>query len=397
MYACTPFFFFCANLEAMQWFHLLSETLRHDPMQVVWPLAILVATFLAGWLVQRVVLRTLRAWSSRTGSRAGLILAAALRTPILIWAVIVGAHLAIQSSTLPERVTTTSSRGLLVLWIISLTIMGMRLAGDLVRHFGDQVPGALPVTGLTQTLAQLAVVLVGIALILGALNFRITPILTALGVGGLAVALALQDTLSNLFSGFYVAVARQVRLGDYIRLNTGEEGYVTDIGWRTTTVRSLASNMVLVPNAKLAQAIVTNYHLPEKRMGVSLPVAVSYDADPDQVEAILQDVLHTAVGEIPEMLADPAPSVSFDPGFGESSLGFTVGFQVPEFAAQFAAKAALRKRILRRFREEGIVMPFPSRTVYLEESGDRTPDGDRAGTAARNDFVTGSGSPHRKV
>ena len=76
-------------------------------------------------------------------------------------------------------------------------------------------------------------------IILNQLHVSIAPILTALGVGGLAVALALQDTLSNLFAGFYVAVAGQVRLGDYIvKLDTGEEGYVTDISWRTTTIRT---------------------------------------------------------------------------------------------------------------------------------------------------------------
>src|SRR5581483_6555685 len=149
---------------------------------------------------------------------------------------------------------------------ISLTIMGVRLAGNLVRYYGEQVPGALPVTTLSETLAELAVVVLGILLILSSLDFKITPILTALGVGGLAVALALQDTLSNLFSGFYVAVARQIRLGDYIRLNSGEAGYVTDIGWRSVTLRELSSNLIFIPNNKLAQANVTNYYLPEKAM-----------------------------------------------------------------------------------------------------------------------------------
>jgi small-conductance mechanosensitive channel len=352
----------------MQTLHIALETLRHDPTELVWPLVILGVTFLVGLVVRRLVLRGLRAWTTRTGSRPVLILANALRSPMLIWAVIVGAHLAIQASSLPEKVTAVGSKSLLVLWMISLTMMGVRLAGNLVRYYGEEVPGALPVTTLSETLAQLAVVVLGILLILSSLDFRITPILTALGVGGLAVALALQDTLSNLFSGFYVAVARQIRLGDYIRLNTGEEGYVADIGWRSTTVRSLGNNVILVPNAKIAQAIVTNFHLPEKRMGASLQVSVSYDADPDHVERVLLEVARRALGDVHGMEPEPAPAVTFDPGFGESSLGFTLGFQVAEFANQFGVKAELRKRILRRFREEGIVMPYPARNVYLKPS-----------------------------
>jgi small-conductance mechanosensitive channel len=113
------------------------------------------------------------------------------------------------------------------------------------------------------------------------------------------VALALQDTLSNLFAGFYIAVARQVRLGDYIRLNTGEEGYVTDIGWRSTTIRALSNNMIIIPNSKLGQAIVTNFYLPEKRLGVSIQIGVAYDCDPDQVERVLLEEAQAAAREIP--------------------------------------------------------------------------------------------------
>src|SRR6202042_3253297 len=215
-----------------------------------------------------------------------------------------------QSSMLPGRATLWVARILLVLWFLSLTIMASRLAGDLIRFYGASTPGALPVTTLSQTLAQLGVVILGVLMLLNGLGISITPILTALGVGGLAVALALQDTLSNLFAGFYVAVAGQVRLGDYIKLNTGEEGYVTDIGWRCTTIRSLNSNLIIVPNAKLAQAIVTNYSLPQKQMSASLQVGVSYRSDPDQVEKMLLEVALQGATEITGMLQDPPPSVA---------------------------------------------------------------------------------------
>jgi small-conductance mechanosensitive channel len=321
-----------------------------------------------GMVIRRLILRALRLWTDRTQSRPGLILADALRGPTVIWVAIAGLHLAIEASDLPPTYTANSAKWLLVLWIVSLTMMCVRLGGNLVQYYGDQVPGALPVTTLTQTLVQLGVVVTGILLALTALDFHITPILTALGVGGLAVALALQDTLSNLFSGFYVAVARQIRLADYIKLNSGEEGYVADIGWRNTTVRTLGNNLILIPNAKLAQAIVTNYYLPEKRMGASVQVTVGYAADPDRVERILVEVVRRAATEIAGVLAEPAPSVVFEPGFVESGLGFTVNFQIEEFINQFSARTELRKRIFRRLREEGIAIALPARQVFLEEA-----------------------------
>ena len=130
--------------------------------------------------------------------------------------------------------------------------------------------------------------------------------------------------------------------------------------------------MIIVPNAKLAQAIVTNYYLPEKRMSAMVEVRVSYDCDPDRIERVLLDVAAQGAREIPGMLADPAPSVTFDPGFGDSALGFTLNYQVAEFASQFSVRHELRKRIFRRFREEGIRIPFPARAVYMHtpEPGD---------------------------
>jgi small-conductance mechanosensitive channel len=345
---------------------VFRRILTIDPMELGAPLVIFLLTLLAGWIVRRLLLRALGSWAARTQSRAGIIVTEALRGQFLVWTLILAAHLGIESSNLPERFAHRGSELLLILWIISLTIVSMRVAGDLVRYYGGNVPGSLPVTTLTRTLAQLAVLILGIVLGLRALGVEITPILTALGVGGLAVALALQDTLSNLFGGFYVAVAGQVRLGDYIRLNTGEEGYVTDIGWRSTTIRALANNLIIVPNAKLAQAIVTNFHLPEKRMSTSVQVGVSYDSDPDQVERVLLEIAVQGAADIPGLLAEPAPSVAFDPGFAESSLAFTLNYCVTEFANQFSVRNELRHRIFRRFREEKIRIPFPTRSVYVE-------------------------------
>lgn len=338
-----------------------------NPMIVLTPLIVFVATLAVAYGARRAILSAMAAWNNRTKSRSGRVLIDALRGPLLIWALILAVHLAIQLSDLPARYTRWSAHTLVVLWILSLTLMGMRIVRDLIRYYGEQVPGAMPVSTLTQTLAQLAVVILGALLVLNQLGFSITPILTALGVGGLAVALALQDTLSNLFAGFYVAVAGQVRLGDYIHMDGGQEGYVTDIGWRSTTVRSLANNMAIIPNAKLAQAIVVNYHLPEKRMGASVQVGVSYDADPEHVKRVLLEIAAAGVAEIPGLLALPAPSVAFDPGFGDSSLGFTLNYQVTEFGNQFSVRNELRLRILQRFRQEGIEMPFPTRTVFLQQ------------------------------
>jgi small-conductance mechanosensitive channel len=353
----------------------IERLLAEHPAELLWPSIVFVVILATGWGVRRLVLKALYAWAEHSQSRAGLLLINALKGPVLIWTVILGAHIAMQASDLPVKVTNSGAEILYVLWIASATIVLMRLAGNLGRYYGDQAPGALPVTTLSHTLVQIAILILAVVVVMDHFNRSITPILTALGVGGLAVALALQDTLSNLFGGFYVAVARQIRLGDYIKLNTGEEGYVGDIGWRSTTIRALANNLVIVPNAKLAQAIVTNYSLPERRISVSLKVGVSYQSDADRVERLLLEIAVQGAQDIDGLLADPPPQVVFDPGFGDSALEFTINFQVAEFNSQFAVRNELRRRIWRRFLQESIEIPYPTRAVRLEGAKPNPPAG----------------------
>jgi small-conductance mechanosensitive channel len=287
----------------------------------------------------------------------------------MIWVLMLAIHLSAEVSPLPDKISGLLAKVLLFLTVLSLTIVGAKLASETVRIYGSRMQGTLPVTSLTQNLAQIAVIIIGILILLSSLGISITPLLTALGVGGLAVALGLQDTLANFFAGFNVSLAGYVRPGDYIKLNSGEEGYVADISWRSTTIRAPSNNLIIVPNSKLAQANVTNYNLPERRLSLSIQVSAGLDADPDRIETILLEETQKGTGEIKGLVSDPAPVVRLIPGFGSSSLDFTLICHVSEFADQFPVQHELRKRILKRFRMEGIVIPLPARTIYVRETG----------------------------
>jgi small-conductance mechanosensitive channel len=198
-------------------------------------------------------------------------------------------------------------------------------------------------------------------------------------VGGLAVALALQDTLSNLFAGMHVLAGREVRPGDYIRLAEGVDGYVVDIGWRTTRLRTLSNNIVIIPNRTVAQATITNFTLPLPLMAVSIRVDVDYATDPDRVERVMLEEVRRAIGDVPGMLLEPPPVVRLHPGFGEYALQYTVVCHVAGFGDVALVQHELRRRILKRLRVEGIEMPVPIRAVRL--SGDGTgPEAPRAQT-----------------
>lgn len=343
------------------------QLVRGYASQLLIPVLIFCLTIAVGLLVRRLIFSALSRWAKKTSGQIDDIIVRSVRGPFLIWVLMLAIHLAAQISPLPDKISALIGKILLFLLIASLTVVGARLASEIVRIYGSRMQGALPVTSLTQNVAQIAVIVIGLLILLNSLGISITPLLTALGVGGLAVALGLQDTLANFFAGFYVSLSGYVRLGDYIKLNSGEEGHVSDIGWRSTTIKALSNNLIIVPNSKLAQAILTNYHLPEKRISFSIPVSVSYDCDPDRVEEILGDEARKGAVDIKGFLSDPAPSVRFIPGFGNSSLDFSLNCHVADFLDQYSVQHEMRKRILKRFRKEHIEMPFPSRTVYLRE------------------------------
>ena len=353
----------------------MVEYLSTNWLGLLLPAGTFLVILLAGWAGRRLLFSRLNCWAATTKSRFDDVLIDSLRGPFLLWIVILGVSMATRVSQLPENVTFWSGRVLLALWIVSLTLVFARLSGRLVRMYGNRLEGTLPVGTLTQRLASVLVGLLGLLTLLNTFDISITPVLTALGVGGLAVALALQDTLSNFFAGFYVSLAGQVRVGDFVKLESGEDGFVTDIGWRSTTLRALPNNLIVIPNNKLAQSIVTNFYLPEKRMSLLINVGVSYDCDPEHVEQVLIDTAMSAADDVQGLLKEPAPFVRFIPGFGDFSLDFTLICQVAEYTDQYLAQHELRKRILRRFREEGIEIPFPVRTLEIRR---RRPAGDSA-------------------
>jgi small-conductance mechanosensitive channel len=258
--------------------------------------------------------------------------------------------------------------------ILSVTVTVSNALTTLVQGASERRALARPITGLGQSVVRGVVFIVGLLVLLGALGIQITPILTALGVGGLAVALALQDTLSNLFAGVHLLADKPIRVGDYVKLADSIEGYVVDIGWRSTRVRMLQNVVVTIPNKRVAESTITNYDLPESRMALPIRIAVDYAADPDLIQRLLLEEATQAIkDEVPGLLAEPEPTARLIPGFGEFSLDFTLVCHVKSFTDQFVVQHELRRRILRRFGAEGVRIPVQVRGVELRSAGgDRT-------------------------
>src|SRR3990170_5542896 len=324
---------------------------------------IFIAVGAALFIVRRVVIGVVERWARTTENELDDIALDVLRHPSIFWVVAIALYVAFATSDFSPKYVAYGLKALNAVIIFSVTMAMAGLGTSLIRYYVDKSDANIPATGILKSVVKVMVYTVGLLIILNSLGISIIPILTALGVGGLAVALALQDTLSNLFAGMHLLMERTLKAGDYVKIGDGEEGYVEDIGWRTTKIRKLQNNIVIIPNNKLAQSVITNYHLPEKKMLASMNVSVSYEADPQKVEAILLDEVSKAVLEISGMVSDPKPAVLLQ-GLGDFSMNFLVVFHVAEYSNQNPALHELRKRVLGRFKKEGITIPFPVSTVH---------------------------------
>lgn len=338
------------------------------------PIVIIVVATLIGWVIERIVVH----WATRLARHANhreSLVARALRGHITFWGFLLGVGIAYDNLMaaytqsveqgkpnpvgLPVLVFSVDNQKyfhdvLLALFIVSLSFM---LAGVITALIVSSAASASrPVVSLVTNVTRLVVLAIGFLLVLSVLSVNITPWLTTLGIAGLAVSLALQATLTDLVSGMLLLASRQLAVGEYVKLSTGEEGYISDITWRTTTIRQLSNNVVIVPNSKMTSLPVTNFHTSTQHSGVSVELGVSYNSDLEQVERVTievaRDVMQTVKGGLPDF----EPSVRFNT-LGDYSIRLSVNMQAQEIGDQYLIRHEFIKRLRRRYQEEGISIP----------------------------------------
>lgn len=335
----------------------------HDGM--VAGLAVVAGSVLAA--IARAVLRRLARRAQRTawrGDDALIVVLAAFAPGALVLA---GISIGVLALPLSARWDADSQHLLLALYVLAGTFALARGAAELVRGGALARSGMAGSASIFVNIARGIVLGIGILVALECLGVSITPLLTALGVGGLAVALALQDTLSNLFAGVHILASRKVQPGDFIQLDGGQEGYVVDTNWRNTVIRQLSNNLVIVPNATLADSLITNYHRPHQECSVIVQVGVSYDRDLDHVETVTCEVARSVMGEIDGAVPAHEPFVRYHT-FGESSIDFSVILRAGEVTSRYLIVHEFIKRLHRRYRDEGIDIPIPIRTLLMPDT-----------------------------
>jgi len=341
--------------------NLFGVSMTGDPTQAAIALIVAVVT---GVIIDQLLFRFVNGRAAEKGWAAGRELAIGLHGLPTTFGALVGANMALARLGLDAATRLTAERVLQVIAIAAMTAFAARVLGRMVRAYTSREGARLPSSSIFVNLTRTAVWVIGGLVLLAALQVSIAPLLTALGVGGLAIGLALQPTLENLFAGVQVLMSKQVEPGDFIRLESGEEGWVQDVTWRNTTIKMVSNDLIIVPNATIGRSRVTNFTSMDEHHSVLVTVGVAYGSDLEHVEQVTREVAASVQREVEGAVADWEPIVRFY-DFGDSAMMLRTVLRVEAYSERFEVQHQFIKRLYDRYAREGISIPFPQRTVHV--------------------------------
>lgn len=347
-----------------------------DGLYLFWLKEILVALliFLLFWLAAKVLRYLLVTWGPRftafTSTDLDDRILLRVTPPASLLVICAGLYFAVNYLALPDKVKLISSGAIFVVNVAIFTNIAYRMADEVLNWYASRVAERTG-NGVNRQLVPLveklvSIFLVGTALIiiLKYFNYDILSLVTALGIGSLAIGMAAKDTLASMISGFTLMIDRPFRIGDRIQLIGGQWGDVTDIGLRSTKIKTADNTLLIIPNSELCNTILNNLAFPDHRSKGRINLGVAYGSDVEQVKRLLVEIAR----EFTEVLPDPA-SEAFFVSFGDSALNMSLFFWVDDYTRVFPVTDLINCRIIKQFRESGIEIPYPIRTVLLSKEG----------------------------
>jgi len=347
----------------------MSENLTNYIFKLQLPLIIVVIGVVVGFLFKQVV----HSWLVKTAKKSKWegddVILNAIESQIIFWFFIVSLSLATNEINLEnglgfltKDLLSKISKFFIVLLIASITHASSKLIVGLFNIWSKGQGRGFPSTSMFTNIVRITIYLIGVLIILDRLQISIAPMLTALGVGGLAVSLALKDTLSDVFAGLHILLSKKVQPGDFIHIDSGEMGYVKNITWRNTTILERTNNMIHIPNGKLSSAIIKNYDSNDPSFSVKIPFGVSYDSDLGHVEKVTLEVIDSVQNSLEETNKNYSPLVRVV-CFGESSVDMIAYFRGNKYGDHNVIIHKFIKILHQRFKEENIEIPYPVRAI----------------------------------
>jgi MscS family membrane protein len=328
--------------------------------------------FLLFWWLSLVVRYLLTTWGPRitsfTKSDLDDRILAKITPPLSLLVLTAGLFLAVRALPLPAKVHLVAAGTLFIVNIFILTNIGYRSLHELLEWYATRMAEQgregldRQLVPLAEKLGTLFLIVTALMITLKHFNYDILSFVTALGIGSLAIGMAAKDTMAHVISGFTLMLDRPFRIGDRIQLAGGQTGDVADIGLRSTKIKTLDNMLLVIPNSDLCNTMVINQAFPDFRVRGKITVGVGYESDVELVKQLLTKIARDVAG----VLEDPAPESYFS-SFGESALTMTLFFWVAEYAKLFSVTDQVNSLIIKRFREQGVEIPYPTRTVIMEK------------------------------
>lgn len=347
----------------------IAEQLSGLPTWMIATITVTLATLIM-LVAKRLFLNRLDKLAKKSNHHITNIVIRALKRPLTIVILIINMVLLVkllqEFEIASDRVTEMIQTIAKILMIVALLLFFDRVVVGSIQHSTRNSFVLRNSDGIIRGVSHALIFGIGLLIILATLGISVTPVIASLGITSLAVALALQPTLENFFSGIQLLFDKPFRVDDFIELESGEQGFVEKIGWRSTWIRMLANNVVVIPNSAISNSKLINYDYPRKELSVPVELGVHYNSDLQQVEDMILDVASHLLKEHEFGVESYTPLV-FWHTFDNSSINCTVILRAHEYANRFVLKSEFVKAIYRRFNEEGICIPYPIRAINLEQ------------------------------
>jgi small-conductance mechanosensitive channel len=244
---------------------MIVEWLIDNWLKMAVPVLVFLASYIVGLWVRRVVSNAFERWASRVRWQGSKLVMTAVHRPFLFWFLILGVFIAIQVSVVTPQIKAITTKAMGSLFALSLGWLVINLCGQLLEIYLPRLKARWPTITLAKNVTRATIVVVCALIILEIWGMPTSPLLVLIAVTILAAALALRNAAPNLFAGFHLSATQQIKVGDYIKLETGEQGYITEISWYNTRIKALDESIIIVPNNRLLQFTVVNYGRPLKK------------------------------------------------------------------------------------------------------------------------------------
>jgi len=286
-----------------------------------------------------------------------------LSKPVLFIVFSLGIYTALKSLSILNEYYEWTDGGFFVVVTLLFAVLISNIITVIMLGYLKVRRGFERAPGLLNKALSVIIFLIAIIVILGYFKVDITPMIAGVGLGALAIGLALQSTLGNFFAGVHLISDKPIRVGDFIELDENTTGLVEDIGWRSTRIRMLTDNLLIIPNGKLAESNIINYSMPKQDLSIWIPCGVAYGSDLKKVEKVSLEVAKEIQQTVEGAVKDFEPVFRYRE-FGDSNINFITVLRVSEPMNRFVVRNEFIKALKERFDKEEIEISWPIRKIY---------------------------------